>query len=176
MRISTRGRYGLRAMLELARQFGKVPLLMSTLAQRQGLSRKYLHALLTALKSAGLVRSRRGPGGGFVLARPPAQIKLSEILHALEGPLSLVDCVADRRACNRSKRCPARRVWRDLSGAIEDMLENITLEDMTASEVKTCSRLSGERQEHRSPKTGRNSKSSGATSRSRRTEAEADKE
>jgi len=118
---------------------------MSTLAQRQGLSRKYLHALLTVLKSAGLVRSLRGPGGGFVLARPPAQIKLSEILHAAEGPLSLVDCVADRRACDKSKRCPARRVWRNLSGAIEDMLDNVTLADMIASEVKTRSRLTGKR-------------------------------
>ena len=172
MRISTRGRYGLRAMLELAQRFGEAPVLMNTLAQRQGLSRKYLHVLLTALKSAGLVHSVRGPGGGFVLARPPAQIKLSEILHAAEGPLSLVHCVADRRACNRSKRCPARRVWRDLSGAIEDVLDNVTLEDVIASEVKPCSRLSGERKEHRPPKTGRNPKSAGATSRSRRTEAD----
>lgn len=159
-------------MLELARQFGKAPVLMSTLAERQGLSRKYLHALLTALKSAGLVRSLRGPGGGFILARPPAQIKLSEILHAAEGPLSLVDCVADRRACNRSKRCPARRVWRDLSGAVEDVLDNVTLEDMVASGVKRCSKLKGQRKEHGARRSGRNSKSSGASSSGRRREAD----
>ena len=145
MRISTRGRYGLRAMLELAQQFGEAPVLMSTLAQRQDLSRKYLHALLTALRSAGLVRSTRGPGGGFALARPPAQIKLSEVLHAVEGPLSLGECVADRRVCNRSKRCTARRVWQDLSGAIKDVLDNVTLEDMVAQEVKRCSGLAGKR-------------------------------
>lgn len=172
MRISTRGRYGLRAMLELAQGSGEAPVLMSTLAQRQGLSRKYLHALLTALKSAGLVHSVRGPGGGFVLARPPAQIKLSDILHAAEGPLSLVDCVADRRACHRSKRCPARRVWRDLSGAIEDVLDNVTLEDMVASEVKRCSKLKGQRKEHGSRRSGRNSKSAGASSSGRRREAD----
>ena len=171
MRISTRGRYGLRAMLELAQRFGEAPVLMSTLAQRQGLSRKYLHTLLTALKSAGLVRSVRGPGGGFVLARPPAQIKLSEILHAAEGPLSLVDCVADRRACNRSKRCLARRVWRDLSGAIEDVLDNVTLEDIAASKVKRCSRIKGQRKKHRSRRSGWNSKSAGASSSGRRTKA-----
>ena len=170
MRISTRGRYGLRAMLELARQFGKAPLPMSTLAQRQGLSRKYLHALLTLLKAAGLVRSIRGPGGGFVLDRPPAQITFSEILHAAEGPLSLVDCVADRRACNKSKRCPARWVWRDLSGAIEDVLDNVTLADMAASKTRMCSRLEGTRKEHGARRSGRNSKSAGATSR-QRTEA-----
>jgi len=155
MRISTRGRYGLRAMLELARQFGKAPVLMNTLAQRQNLSRKYLHALLTALKSAGLVQSVRGPGGGFVLARPPTEIKLSDILHAAEGPLSLVDCVADSRVCNRSKRCPARRVWRDLSGAIEDVLDNVTLEAMVASGVKKCSRIKGQKKEHRATPRGR---------------------
>jgi len=99
------------------------------------------------------------------------EIKLSEILHAAEGPLSLVDCVADRRACNKSKRCPARRVWRDLSGAIEDVLDNVTLEDMIASEVKRCSRLKGQRKEHGARRSGRNSKSAGASSRGRRTKA-----
>ena len=78
MRISTRGRYGLRAMFELARSFGGAPVLMSAVAERQDLSRKYLHALLTTLKSAGLVRSVRGAGGGFLLARPPAEIRISE--------------------------------------------------------------------------------------------------
>ena len=136
MRVSTRGRYGLRAMFELARGFGRAPVLMSTVAERQGLSRKYLHALLTALKSAGLVRSVRGAGGGFVLARPPAEIKLSEVLRALEGPLSLVDCVADKRACDRSSRCPARRVWRELAGAVENVLDNVTLEDLVAPKSK----------------------------------------
>jgi Rrf2 family protein len=171
MRVSTRGRYGLRAILELARGFGEAPLLMSTLAARQGLSRKYLHTLLTALKSAGLVRGVRGPGGGFVLTRAPTQIKLSEILRALEGPLSLVDCVADVRACNRSKRCPARRVWQNLSGAIEDVLDNVTLEDMIASKTGTCSGLNGEGKEQKSPQSGRNARSSRATSRRRQTKA-----
>jgi len=137
MKISTRGRYGLRAMLELARRFGELPVLTRALAEREGLSPKYLHAQLTALKSAGLVYSIRGAGGGFVLARSPRQIRLSEVLHALEGPLSLVDCVADTRACDRSMRCQARRVWQELSGAIEDVLANITLEDLIAPEGST---------------------------------------
>ena len=130
MRVSTKGRYGLRAMFELAWSFGEGPLLMSAIAERQGLSRKHLHALLTSLKSAGLVRSIRGPGGGFVLTRSPDQIKLSEVLRALEGPLSLVDCVADRRSCDRANRCAARGVWQKLSGAIEEVLDGVTLEDL----------------------------------------------
>lgn len=141
MKMSTRGRYGLRAMLELARCFGRSPVLMGTLAQREGLSRKYLHALLTALKSAGLVHAVRGAGGGFVLARAPSEIRLSEILYALEGPLSLVDCVADTRACGKASRCTARRVWQELSGAIEDVLANVTLEDLIESEGPTGSRF-----------------------------------
>jgi Rrf2 family cysteine metabolism transcriptional repressor len=138
MHISTRGRYGLRAMFELARGFGQTPVLMSTVAERQALSRKYLHALLTSLRTAGLVRSVRGAGGGFVLTRPPAEIRLSEVLHALEGPLSLVGCVADPRACDRASRCPARRVWKQVADAVENVLDNVTLEDLLAPASGRC--------------------------------------
>jgi Rrf2 family protein len=134
MRVSTRGRYGLRAMLELARSFGDAPVVMADLAQREGLSRKYLHTLLTGLKAAGLARSVRGAGGGFVLARDPSEIKLKEILHALEGSLCLVDCVEDERTCDRANGCTARGVWQELSGAIENVLEDLTLADVIATE------------------------------------------
>ena len=136
MRISTRGRYGLRAMLELAERFGQAPVLMSTVAERQGLSRKHLHALLTALKKAGLVRSIRGPGGGFVLTRPPGQITLSEVFRALEGPLTLVHCVPDRRTCGRATRCAARQVWQELTSAVEHVLDGVTLEEMAFPDGK----------------------------------------
>ncbi|MFH1748281.1 MAG: Rrf2 family transcriptional regulator [Planctomycetota bacterium] len=150
MRISTRGRYGLRAMFELAQVFGQAPVLMSTVAERQNLSRKYLHTLLTALKAAGLVRGVRGAGGGFVLTRPPEEIRLSDVLRALEGPLSLVDCVADKRACDRSSRCPARRVWRELAGAVENVLDNVTLADLVKPRRGKHSRLGGKQGSHRS--------------------------
>ena len=127
-------------MFELARGFEGPPVLMSTIADRQDLSRKHLHALLTSLKSAGLVRSIRGPGGGFVLARPSAEIRLSEVLQALEGPLSLVHCVADPQACDKANRCAARRVWQDVSAAMEDLLDNVSLADMSAPEARKCSR------------------------------------
>ena len=105
---------------------------MSIIAKQQDLSRKHLHTLLTALKSAGLVRSVLGPGGGFVLARSPAHIRLNEILRALEGPTSVVHCVADERTCDKARECAARRVWQELSEAIENMLANVTLEDMSS--------------------------------------------
>jgi Rrf2 family protein len=138
MKISTRGRYGLRAMLELARGYGKGPMLMSGIAERQELSRKHLHSLLTSLKNAGLVHSYRGPGGGFVLARSPERIRLSEILHALEGPLSLVQCVDDGDTCHRARRCAARSVWQRVSSAIEDVLDRVTLRDLADSPGRRC--------------------------------------
>lgn len=171
MQISTRGRYGLRAMLELARGFGQPPLLMGTVAERQGLSRKYLHALLSALKSAGLVRSVRGTHGGFVLARPPAEIKLSEVLLALEGPLSLVDCVADGRACDRARGCPTRRVWQQLAEALENVLENVTLADLATPEVQKRSRRADNRNGSAMPRRALKTRATGAVCRPHRQSA-----
>ena len=139
MKVSTRGRYGLRAMLELARCHGQPPVLMSVLAERESVSRKYLHGILVALREAGLVRSVRGPGGGFLLARDPSEIKLSQIFHALEGPLSLVDCITNEQACDKTEDCTARRVWTELSQTIEDALDGVTLEGLIASENQVCS-------------------------------------
>jgi len=138
MKMSTRGRYGLRAMLELARCHGDQPVLMGTLAEREDISRKYLHTLLTGLRGAGLVRSIRGARGGFVLARHPSEIKLSAVLHALEGPLSLVDCVGDKRVCDRAGHCAARGVWQELSEALEGVLDSVTLQDLIAPNTRFC--------------------------------------
>lgn len=166
MKISTRGRYGLRAMCELARRHGEAPVRMSVLAERESLSRKYLHALLTSLKEAGLVRSVRGAGGGFLLSRAPSKIRLSQILHALEGSFSLVDCVTDKRACGKVKHCTARRVWVELSGTIESVLEKVTLEDMIASENRACPTPEGTKGKKRRPLTRNgNSRASRSTSR-----------
>lgn len=130
MKVSTRGRYSLRAMLELAEHFGEKPITAGLLAERQNLSLKYLQTLLTSLKAARLVRPTRGPGGGFTLARPPQEIRLNEILAAVEGPLSLVDCVTDEGLCGKSQRCTARRIWRDLGRGIDEMLASVTLDEL----------------------------------------------
>lgn len=135
MKMTTRGRYGLRAMLELARCYGGPPILMSTLAERERISRKYLHALLASLKSAGLVESVRGAGGGFRLSKAPSRVHLSDILHAVEGPLSLVECVTRPSACNRARKCAARRVWQKLSIAIEKALGGVTLQELIETEA-----------------------------------------
>jgi Rrf2 family protein len=172
MRVSTRGRYGLRAMLELARCFGDAPVAMADLAEREGLSRKYLHALLTGLKSAGLARSVRGAGGGFVLARDPSEIKLNEILDALEGPLCLVDCVADERACDRANGCTARGVWQELSSAIENVLDNVTLADLIAPGNERHSKADRNEKERRPRGRAGSSARFGRTSRSHRSKTD----
>ncbi len=130
MKVTTRGCYGLRAMLELAQYYGGGPVLIRTIAENQGLSSKYLHALLTSLKSAGLVRSVRGSGGGFKLARAPSEISVKEIISALEGNLCLSDCVTDPKSCQRSKRCVTNALWHDISVYIDNFLGSVTLEDL----------------------------------------------
>ncbi len=134
MKLSTRARYGLRAMLELAQTYGDAPLHLGVIAGNQEISQKYLHALLTTLRSAGLVRSVRGAEGGYALTRPPAQIKLSEIVRVLEGSLSLVDCVEDKAICARAEQCVMRKLWQRLSEVLEGELEHITLGDLTTQE------------------------------------------
>jgi Rrf2 family protein len=135
MRITTKGSYGLRAMVDLASQNGDGPMLMGAIAERQEVSRKYLHALLTALKAAGLVRSVRGSGGGYCLTRDPAEITVGEVLRALEGPVLLRDCVQDDTACRRSMGCITRRLWEVLSHEIEERLNSVTLRDLVEHRV-----------------------------------------
>ncbi len=130
MRVTTRGRYGLRAMLELASRPNTEPVLMSDIAEQMGVSRKYLHAVLTTLRRAGLVRSVRGSGGGYCLARDPRQINLAAILSALEHTGSLVECVENANACTRCRTCIARSLWTGLGQAIQGYLEGISLYDL----------------------------------------------
>lgn len=134
MRISTKGRYGLRVMVELAMQNIKGPTMMSTLAKNQGISRKYLHSLLTTLKGAGLVRSIRGAGGGYTLGRTPDSILVSEIVRSLEGSFLPVECVGNSSLCKRSKQCATRDLWTELNNAVEKVLSDITLEQLAAKQ------------------------------------------
>lgn len=136
MKISTRGRYGLRAMLELAQSFEDGPVLMKHIAEKQEISMKYLHTLLTMLKAAGLVHSMRGAGGGYSLTRPPSEITVSEVVRVLEGSLFPVQCVKDKELCERAERCVARDVWSDLGEAIEKLLSGLTLDDLLARKKK----------------------------------------
>ena len=130
LKLSTKGRYGLRAMIELARIYDNGPLMMSAITKRQEISRKYLHAILTALKGAGLVRAVRGAKGGFMLAKAPDDIGVHEIYAALEGKLSIVDCVTNETICGRVDVCETRDMWRKLNDAMFRVLSGMTLADL----------------------------------------------
>lgn len=130
MKLSTRTRYGIRAMLELACNYGKGPLRLKIIAQHQDISAKYLEQLIAMLKTAGFVRSVRGSKGGYVLAKPPAQINLKDCFNCLEGTVAAVDCIDDESYCDRQADCVLRLVWKQLSQAIASLLQDITLQDL----------------------------------------------
>ena len=130
MKLSTRTRYGVRAILELAEKDGSGPLRVKTIAQSQDISAKYLEQLMSILKSAGFVRSIRGSKGGYMLAKAPNQIKLSDVFDCLEGPVTTVECVEDKDYCARAADCVARQVWAQVQQAITNVLQSITLQDL----------------------------------------------
>jgi len=132
MKISTKGRYGLRVMMELATRFGQGPTLVGTIASAQNISGNYIHILLAALKAAGLVRAMRGPMGGYELTCDPGKITTLDVVRALEGHAWPVACVANEDWCSKSKTCAARDVWRELAAAMEKVLSAITLEQLVA--------------------------------------------
>lgn len=129
--LSTRGRYGLKAMIDLAAAYGETRLSTATLAQLQGVSDTYLEQLVSALKKAGLVVSTRGAQGGYELARAPGGITVNEVLRALEGDTILIDCVSATRVdCLNACSCSARPLWLKLQSRINEVLDSTTLKDM----------------------------------------------
>lgn len=131
MKLSTRTRYGIRAMLELAGNQGKGALQLKIIARRQDISVKYLEQLMAMLKSAGFVRSVRGSKGGYVLAKLPNQIKLSDCFNCLEGLSAITaECVENESYCARAAECVTRQVWAQVQKAIMSVLQSITLQDL----------------------------------------------
>ena len=130
MKLSTRGQYGTRALLELALYEGKGPVQLKDIAQRQQISTMYLEHLITPLIAAGIVRSARGAKGGVWLARPAQEIKLSEVIQLLEGSVAPVDCLNDPKCCSRTELCVTRDIWQELKEAIDGVLESTTLKDL----------------------------------------------
>jgi Rrf2 family cysteine metabolism transcriptional repressor len=140
MRISTKTRYGTRAMVDIGEHYGEGPVSLRELAHRQGLSMKYMEQIVPSLKASGLIRSARGAQGGYVLAKEPRQISLHDIVHALVGSWSLVDCLDDK-LCDRAEQCVTYEIWRDIQTAIYKILDSTTLADMIdrhREKVKAC--------------------------------------
>lgn len=130
MKLSTRARYGTRALLDIALNGQGRPVLLRDIAQRQEISTIYLEHLVTPLIAAGILRSTRGAKGGVWLTRPPHEIKLSEIVQPLEGSLAPVQCVDDPQYCQRSASCVTREVWSKMKEAMNGILESTTLQDL----------------------------------------------
>jgi len=147
MRFSSRGHYGLKAMFDLARHYGTGPVPLKSIAERQNLSGQYLEQLIAMLKKAGLVKSVRGAQGGYILARRPEEIKVGDVLRALEGPLAPVDCVneIDPKECDQADFCITRTVWEKIRNSIAQVMDSITLADLCReaqkreNEAKPCS-------------------------------------
>lgn len=132
MKISTRGRYGLRAMIDIAAYREQGPIATRTIAERQGISERYLEQLMVPLKRAGLIQGVRGPQGGYTLAKNPDQIKAGDVIRTLEGPLAPVDCVSEVNPndCHRAGSCVTRRLWTQVRDSITEILDSYSLAEL----------------------------------------------
>lgn len=139
MNISTKGRYGLRALLNLARQPAGIPLTLSAIASRENLSEGYLEQLMAPMKRGGIIGSSRGAQGGYFLARPADEILVGEVFRALEGPLALTSCVseADSKECSRKESCGSAFIWAEVQNAISAVLDAYTIADLLKWEDQT---------------------------------------
>lgn len=127
MRVSTKGRYGLTIMIELAKSYGEGPVSLKSIAQKNNLSEHYLEQIVSPLRNAGLVKSVRGAYGGYMLVREPAQITAGDIIRVLEGPIQLVEGIEDEEPVQRE-------LWIRISEAIRKVLDETNLEDLANHE------------------------------------------
>lgn len=147
MKLSTKGRYGLRAIIDLARYSENEPVSISSIAARQDISERYLEQLVALLKKAGLVKSIRGASGGYVLAKEMDQISVGDVLRALEGDLEPVKCAAYEKegGCSSSGECVTKYVWKKINESI-----NQTVDQMKLSELVSESKVLNPEGEHNS--------------------------
>ncbi len=123
VKISTKGRYGLTLMIELARNYGSGPISLKSIAEQKELSNHYLEQLATPLRNAGLIRSVRGPYGGYTLAKEPKEITAGDVIRVLEGPITLVEGMENEEAAQR-------KLWKQIRDVIKEVLDTTTLEDL----------------------------------------------
>lgn len=133
MKLSTRAEYGTRALVELAMHHDDPrPMMLQAIADRQGLSKKYLEQLFILLRRAEIIEGLRGPTGGYRLARHPSEIRMAEVIQVLEGSLAVADCLVDQESCVKSGSCATQEIWARVTHAIEDILGSITLEELVS--------------------------------------------
>lgn len=129
MKLSTKGRYGVKAMVDLALNYGTAPVSIKTISKRQNISEYYLEQLFSPLRKADLIKSIRGAQGGYVLNREPKDIKISDIIYVLEGPIEVSDCV-DGSSCDNLQYCATRILWKKIQDSIDSVIKSITLQDI----------------------------------------------
>lgn len=138
IRVSTRGRYALRAMVDLAQHAGPAPVLRQDLAERQGISSAYIAQIFRLLQDAGLVEGIKGPGGGYRLARDPALIRAGDVVQAVEGPIAVTECTLpcdeQRPCCRRIEGCLTRPLWQRVSAVVTDTLNAVSLQDLCSGQ------------------------------------------
>jgi Rrf2 family protein len=132
IKLSTKGRYGTRLMVSLARHYqeSQDTVILKSVAEEEGISIRYLEQIIIPLKINKLVKSIRGAGGGYTLARAPKDIRLCDILQALEGSCSLVECVEDETVCDRIANCGTHEIWKAATFLLKDYFDNISLQDV----------------------------------------------
>jgi len=132
MKLTTKTRYGMRAAVDLAERYKEGPVSVSSISKREDISVPYLEQLLNRLKKSGIVKSRRGPSGGYALAKDPKHISVYDIVRVLEGDMSIVFCLSDKKTkyCAKIDNCVTKLVWQKLNKSIENVLSSFTLEDL----------------------------------------------
>lgn len=132
MKLTTKGRYGLRAILDISLNQREGPVTIHSIHQRQDISERYLESLLSTLKQNGMLKSIRGSQGGYVLAKEPKDISVGDVIRILEGPIAPVDCVNDTgtKECSRSESCVTKKVWVELKDAMDKVLDSYSLQDL----------------------------------------------
>jgi Rrf2 family transcriptional regulator, cysteine metabolism repressor len=133
-KLSTKARYGTRAILQIAKSYGKNSVKRKDVALSQGISQAYLVNILITLKTRGLIDTIRGAQGGYALKKPPSQITLFDVVQSLEGSLAPVECLENTSACGKIPTCVTRTVWKDLMAAQEKVLRSVTLQDLVDRE------------------------------------------
>ncbi|MCJ7605497.1 MAG: Rrf2 family transcriptional regulator [Dehalococcoidales bacterium] len=136
MKLSTRTRYGTRALLELALRKDEGPVFLKEIAKQQAISLAYLEQLVSPLVGAGILRSTKGPRGGVSLAKKPEHIHLGEVTRLLEGTTAPVECISNPEVCDRAASCVTRDVWSQLNDVIDEFLQSKTLQDLVEDQIK----------------------------------------
>lgn len=138
MKLSTKGRYGLKAMFDLALNYGEGPIALNNIAERQSISVHYLEQLIATLRKAGLVKSVRGAQGGYMLADRPQNVTVGDVIRTLEGPIAPSECVIEDEDndCTKASYCVTRTIWEKIKYSIDNVIDSISLQDMVDDYTK----------------------------------------